>query len=82
MPAHAAGIHFRYDLHFWLGDNSSADERGTAAILSIKIDDALGGYPVQYRELQGFETPTFMGYFKNGVKYQVICFCVSFVVLF
>jgi len=63
------GTNFRYDLHFWLGDKSSQDERGTAAILSIKIDDQLGGKPVQYREIQGFESNTFMGYFKNGIKY-------------
>jgi len=63
------GSTYRYDLHFWLGDESSQDERGTAALLSIKIDDQLGGKPVQFREIQGFESNTFMGYFKNGIKY-------------
>ncbi|CAK8673662.1 gelsolin-like [Clavelina lepadiformis] len=64
------GGNLTWNLHFWLGKESSQDERGAAAILTTQIDDSLGGGPIQYRELQDDESPTFMGYFKKGVKYQ------------
>nr|XP_002713820.1 scinderin isoform X1 [Oryctolagus cuniculus] len=61
---------FAYRLHFWLGKECSQDESTAAAIFTVQMDDYLGGRPVQSRELQGFESTDFVGYFKGGLKYK------------
>ncbi|XP_076844946.1 gelsolin a isoform X2 [Brachyhypopomus gauderio] len=60
----------QYDLHFWLGDFCTQDESGSAAIFTVQMDDHLGGKPIQYREVQGHESKTFLGYFKKGLQYM------------
>ncbi|XP_051552635.1 gelsolin-like [Myxocyprinus asiaticus] len=60
----------QYDLHFWIGDACTLDESGAAAIFTTQMDDFLGGKPIQYREVQGYESKTFVGYFKSGLKYM------------
>ncbi|XP_038637851.1 gelsolin a isoform X2 [Scyliorhinus canicula] len=60
----------QYDLHFWLGDDCSQDEKGAAAIFTMQMDDYLDGKPVQYREVQGHESNVFLGNFKSGIKYR------------
>ncbi|KAK5615663.1 hypothetical protein CRENBAI_023637 [Crenichthys baileyi] len=59
-----------YNIHFWIGSESTQDEQGAAAVYTIQLDDFLGSTPVQYREVQHHESDTFRGYFKNGVIYK------------
>ncbi|KAI7792762.1 putative villin-like protein, partial [Triplophysa rosa] len=58
------------DIHYWIGNSSSQDEQGAAAIYVSQLDGYLGGSPVQYREVQGAESPKFKSYFKNGLIYK------------
>lgn len=55
------------DIHFWIGKDSSQDERSRAAIYTAQLDDYLGGSAVQHREVQSRESDTFRGYFKQGI---------------
>ncbi|KAM4028587.1 villin-1-like isoform 2-T2 [Anomaloglossus baeobatrachus] len=58
------------DLHYWIGKDSTQDEQGAAALYTTQLDEALGGSPIQHREVQGYESATFKSYFKNGVIYK------------
>lgn len=49
---------------------STKDEAGTAAILTVELDAALGGRAVQYRELQGNETEKLLSYFRPCIMPQ------------
>jgi len=59
-----------YTVFFWLGAESSQDERGTAAIKAVELDDALGGRATQSREVQGHESPEWKGLFKSAQYLQ------------
>lgn len=58
----------KYDLHIWIGAESSQDEYGTAAYKMVEADEQLGGAAVQHREVQERESDLFRSYFDT-LKY-------------
>ncbi|CAJ0930656.1 unnamed protein product [Ranitomeya imitator] len=70
LSTRKSGNSLFYDIHYWIGNDSSQDEQGSAAIYTIQLDDFLGGSPVQHREVQGHESEAFKGYFKQGIIYK------------
>ena len=60
-----------YDLHFWIGADSTQDEYGVAAYKTVELDDLINGQgrgdPVQHRETMGHETALFLSYFPAGL---------------
>ncbi|RLW04910.1 hypothetical protein DV515_00005574 [Chloebia gouldiae] len=70
LSTRKSGSNFSYDIHYWLGKESSQDEQGAAAIYTTQMDDHLGSMAVQHREAQGHESETFRAYFKQGLVYK------------
>ncbi|NWR50729.1 VILI protein, partial [Regulus satrapa] len=70
LSTRKSGSNFSYDIHYWLGKESSQDEQGAAAIYTTQMDDYLGSVAVQHREVQGHESETFRAYFKQGLIYK------------
>jgi len=61
----------QYNVHFWLGDQSTQDEVGTAAYKTVELDTYLHGKAVQHRETQNNESDIFRSYFPNGLTYKL-----------
>uniref|UniRef100_A0A7S3EXD0 Gelsolin-like domain-containing protein n=1 Tax=Haptolina ericina TaxID=156174 RepID=A0A7S3EXD0_9EUKA len=58
-----------WDIHFWIGRESTQDEYGTAAYKTVELDDHLHGAATQHREVQESESKMFLGYFSAGLTY-------------
>ena len=58
-----------WNIHFWLGKESSVDEIGIAAYKTVELDESLGGGPVQYREVQDNESELFLQLFEETIEY-------------
>uniref|UniRef100_A0A8B9UV80 Villin-1 n=1 Tax=Anas zonorhyncha TaxID=75864 RepID=A0A8B9UV80_9AVES len=69
LSTRKSGSSFSYNIHYWLGKESSQDEQGAAAIYTTQMDEYLGTVAVQHREVQGHESETFRAYFKQGLMY-------------
>jgi len=54
-----------YVLYFWLGAESTADEKGAAALITTRKDDQLGGAATQVRVQMGKEPLHFIKLFKG-----------------
>ncbi|VVC99453.1 unnamed protein product [Leptidea sinapis] len=59
-----------WDIHYWIGSESSQDEAGAAAILTVGLDDKFDGKAVQHRESMGHESQQFLGYFSSAIRYM------------
>lgn len=65
LAIHKTSSTLSYDIHYWIGQDSSQDEQGAAAIYTTQMDDYLKGRAVQHREVQGHESDTSRSYFKQ-----------------
>lgn len=57
-----------YDIHYWEGVESSADETGCAAAFTTQLSDILTMPSRHHLELMGEESDLFLSHFKNGIK--------------
>jgi len=55
----------KYLIYYWLGQHSAQDEKGTAALKAVELDDELGGVAVQVRVVQGKEPAHLLNIFSG-----------------
>lgn len=70
LSTQKVGSSLRYNIHYWIGSQSTQDEQGAAAVYTIQLDEYLGSTPVQHREVQNYESNEFRGYFKQGIIFK------------
>lgn len=58
-----------WQIHFWIGKESSQDEYGTAAYKAVELDNKLGMAAVQFREAEGYESDAFKKLFGGMLVY-------------
>jgi len=58
-----------FDIHFWLGSESTKDEVGAAALKALELSDNLPNTGSLHREIQQHESALFRSYFKGGIIY-------------
>ncbi|CAD7966095.1 unnamed protein product [Amoebophrya sp. A120] len=71
LVLHTIAVKKKYDLYYWLGKDSSVDEKGAAALKTVELDTKLGDLPVQYRECENYESGPFLALWKayGGIRY-------------
>ena len=69
LPTRPVPPALAWDVSFWIGNESTQDEYGTAAYKTVELDDFLGRKAMQHREVQGAESKRFLRYFPKGIKY-------------
>uniref|UniRef100_A0A671V536 Scinderin like a n=1 Tax=Sparus aurata TaxID=8175 RepID=A0A671V536_SPAAU len=60
----------KHIIYTWQGQKCSRDELGASAILTISLDNSMGGVATQVRVTQGQEPPHFVSMFKD--KFLVV----------
>lgn len=55
----------KHHIFFWIGNESSIDEMGTAAYKTVELCDFFGGKPTQRREEQNKESAEFLALFPD-----------------
>ncbi|XP_076064195.1 advillin-like isoform X2 [Oratosquilla oratoria] len=65
LYAYLEGNSEHYLIYYWIGNEASSDEAGTAALKSVELDQKLSGRAVQVRVTQAKEPPHFMAIFKG-----------------
>jgi len=65
LNTHGTAPNFDYDIHFWLGEDTAADEAGTAAYKTVELDNYHDMKPREHREVQGHESKLFLSYFPH-----------------
>eukprot|EP00392_Amoebophrya_sp_AT5.2_P006568 g6580.t1 len=68
---HTMDVNKKYDLFYWLGKDSTVDEKGACALKTVELDTKLGDVPVQYRETENYESGPFIALWKpfGGIRY-------------
>uniref|UniRef100_A0A3Q1G2T5 Scinderin like a n=1 Tax=Acanthochromis polyacanthus TaxID=80966 RepID=A0A3Q1G2T5_9TELE len=55
----------KHIIYYWQGLTCSQDERAASALLTVNLDDSMGGVAEQVRVTQGKEPPHFVAIFKG-----------------